>query len=213
MGKIYDSLLAGSSGRTGRIVVGNVNGHEISRIRPKKRTKAPSEKQLLVQQRMKLAIDFMTSYRAYACKHYGYRTGMRSSYNQAFTNITTNLVIDYSTATITPNYQNICFSKGALLAAIPLSITLVSAAMVEINWQNNASPTSDTATDMLQILVAVENENNTFFIENATERMNETYTLSLSNFQIGKTLHFWIAFRSQTEDQVSNSVYLGAIST
>ncbi len=194
MGKIYDSLLAGSSGRTGRIVVANVNGHEISRIRPKKRTKAPSE-------------------RAYACKHYGYRTGMRSSYNQAFTNITTNLVIDYSTATITQNYQNICFSKGALLAAIPLSITLVSAAMVEINWQNNASPTSDTATDMLQILVAVENENNTFFIENATERMNETYTLSLSNFQIGKTLHFWIAFRSQTEDQVSNSVYLGAIST
>ena len=213
MGKIYDSLLAGSSGRTGRIVVANVNGHEISRIRPKKRTKAPSEKQLLVQQRMKLAIDFMTSYRAYACKHYGYRTGMRSSYNQAFTNVTVNHVIDYSTASITPNYQNISFSKGALLAVIPLAINLATPDTIEINWQNNAPSTSDRATDMLQVLVAVENENNTFFIENATQRMDETYILNLSNFQTGKTLHLWIAFRSQTEDQVSNSVYLGNIIT
>ena len=43
MGKIYDSLLSGSSGRTGRVVIANINGHEISRIRPRKRTKTPTE--------------------------------------------------------------------------------------------------------------------------------------------------------------------------
>ncbi len=29
MGKLYDSLLSGTSGRTGRIVVANVSGNEI----------------------------------------------------------------------------------------------------------------------------------------------------------------------------------------
>lgn len=42
MGKLYDSLLSGTSGRTGRIVVANVFGNEITRIRPKKRTSKPT---------------------------------------------------------------------------------------------------------------------------------------------------------------------------
>ena len=57
MGKIYDSLLSGTSGRTGRIVVANMFGNEFTKIRPRKRTSAPSAKQLLIYQRMRLSAD------------------------------------------------------------------------------------------------------------------------------------------------------------
>ncbi|MFV0186696.1 DUF6266 family protein [Empedobacter falsenii] len=213
MGKIYDSLLAGSSGRTGRIVVANVSGNEISRIRPKKRTKAPSENQLMVQKRMKNAIEFMASYRAYACKHFGHRVGMRSSYNQAFTNVTTNMVIDFTAKTITPNYPNIVFSKGALLGVLPTSMTLSSPDVIELNWQNNANSNVERETDMLQILIAIEGELTTYFMENVSSRVEESYNINLTNFQLGKEIHIWLAFRSFTKDQVSNSVYLGSITT
>ncbi|MFV0163769.1 DUF6266 family protein [Empedobacter falsenii] len=213
MGKIYDSLLAGSSGRTGRIVVANVSGNEISRIRPKKRTKAPSENQLMVQKRMKNAIEFMASYRAYACKHFGHRVGMRSSYNQAFTNVTTNMVIDFTAKTITPNYPNIVFSKGALLGVLPTSMTLSSPDVIELNWQNNANSNVERETDMLQILIAIEGELTTYFMENVSSRVEESYNINLTNFQLGKEIHIWLAFRSSTKDQVSNSVYLGSITT
>lgn len=213
MGKIYDSLLSGSSGRTGRIVIANVNGNEISRIRPRKRTKAPSQKQLLIQQRMKMVIDFMAQYRAYACKHFGYRVGLRSCYNQAFTNVTNSFALDYSNFTITQNYNQVSFSKGNLLAAIPQTISLPSPEILQITWQNNGITTPERETDMLQILMAIEDENNTFFIENAAQRQDETYNINLSNHQLGKTLHLWIAFRSLEQDSVSNSVYLGSINT
>ena len=42
MGKVTDSLISGSSGRTGRVVVANVNGIEILKIRPKKSSKPSS---------------------------------------------------------------------------------------------------------------------------------------------------------------------------
>ena len=87
MGKIYDSLLSGTSGRTGRIVVANMFGNEFTKIRPRKRTSAPSAKQLLIYQRMRLSAEFMQSYRPYACNHFGRRIGMKSCYNLAMTNL------------------------------------------------------------------------------------------------------------------------------
>lgn len=49
MSKLTDSLLSGSSGRVGRLVVANVSGVEILKHRPKKRTKPPTPKQSLIQ--------------------------------------------------------------------------------------------------------------------------------------------------------------------
>lgn len=39
MSKLDDSLLSGSRGRTGRLVVANVNGIEILKVRPRKSKK------------------------------------------------------------------------------------------------------------------------------------------------------------------------------
>jgi len=212
MGKLYDSLLSGTSGRTGRIVVANVSGNEISRIRPRKRTSQPTAKQLLVQNRMKKCALFMQSYRGYACKYYGSRTGMKSSYNLAMMNLMGNFKINYTDATITPNYPLLSFSKGNLLAPVPLALNLATASTLEISWQDNAAGNADRKDDFAQIVVAAEGEDLSIFVENAAKRSDTSYTVNLPiNFQ-SKTMHIWIAFRAENGEMASNSQYAGTIS-
>lgn len=212
MGKLYDSLLSGTSGRTGRIVVANVYGHEFTKIRPRKRTSAPTPKQKLIQDRMTECATFMQSYRGYACNFFGNRIGMKSSYNLAMTNLMSNFNIDYVASTITPNYPGILFSKGNLLSAVANPISLPTATTLEISWQDNSGGNADRQNDQAQILVAAENENNTLFIENAVIRKDVTYTVNLPVHLQGKTLHVWLAFKNQDETNASNSLYLGSIS-
>ncbi len=212
MGKLYDSLLSGTSGRTGRIVVANVYGNEITRIRPKKRTSQPTAKQLLIQNRMKKCAEFMQSYRGYACKHFGSRSGMKSCYNMAMTNLMNNFNIDYVASTITPNYPEILFSKGNLLAPIPLALDLTSSDLLTVSWQDNAGDNALRQADQAQILIAAEGENLSFFIENAAKRSDASYSVNLAGNFLGKTLHVWLAFRSDDEEKVSNSQYVGSVS-
>ena len=211
MGKLYDSLLSGTSGRTGRIVVANVYGNEIARVRPKKRSSQPTAKQLLIQNRMKRCAEFMQSYRGYACKHFGARNGMKSCYNLAMTNLMENFNINYKDSVITPDYPKIFFSKGNLLAALPLSAK-VTGSQIEISWQNNAAGDTEREADLAQILIAAEDENLTAFVENAAARSDGSYTANIPVGFQGKPLHIWLAFRSADAEQASNSQYLGVFS-
>ena len=212
MGKLYDSLLSGTSGRTGRIVVANISGNEISRIRPRKRTSQPTAKQLLVQNRMKKCALFMQSYKAYACKHFGNRSGMKSIYILAMTNLMENFKINYTDASITPNYPLLSFSKGNLLAPVPLALNLATASTLEIYWQDNAAGNADRKDDFAQIVVAAEGEDLSIFVENAAKRSDTSYTVNLPiNFQ-SKTIHIWIAFRTEDGEVASNCQYAGTVS-
>lgn len=59
MGKITDSLLSGTRGRTGRIVVSNIEGNEISRMRPRKTNRIPTPKQQVIKNRFNFAVQFI----------------------------------------------------------------------------------------------------------------------------------------------------------
>lgn len=211
MGKLYDSLLSGTSGRTGRIVVANVYGNEITRIRPKRRSAQPTSKQLLIQNRMKRCAEFMQSYKGYACKHFGIRSGMRSCYNLAMTNLMENFGIDYAAGTITPDYPKLFFSRGNLAAPVPLSPKL-SGDSLDIIWQDNSGGDQERQSDLAQVLIAAEGETFTFFVENAAIRSQGSYTANLPFSFQGKVLHVWLAFRSEDGASVSNSQYAGSIS-
>lgn len=211
MGKLYDSLLSGTSGRTGRIVVANVFGNEITRIRPKKRTSQPTAKQLLIQNRMKRCAEFMQSYRGYACKYFGIRSGMKSSYNLAIKNLMENFKISYADSTVKPDYSAISFSKGNLLAPIPLILSLTSEESLQFSWQDNSAGNTERQNDLAQILLTAESENQSYFVENAAKRSEGSYTVNLPHHFRNKTLHAWIAFRAADEQLASNSQYAGSI--
>lgn len=136
---------------------------------------------------------------------------MKSSYNLAMTNLMENFKIDYAASSISPDYPSLAFSRGNLLAPVPLSLKLPSEESLELSWQNNSAGNAERDNDFIQILMAAENENLTFFIENAAIRSNESYSVNLPvNFR-NKTIHAWIAFRTEDGELVSNSQYAGSI--
>ncbi|UQB67788.1 hypothetical protein KI430_12190 [Epilithonimonas zeae] len=154
----------------------------------------------------------MQSYRGYACKYFGTRTGMKSSYNLAMTNLMENFKINFADATITPNYPMLSFSKGNLLAPVPLALNLATASTLEVTWQDNSAGNTERENDFLQILVAIEEEDISIFVENAAKRADAAYTVNLPvNFQ-NKPLHIWMAFRTEDGEMASNSQYAGTVS-
>lgn len=211
MGRLYDSLLSGTSGRTGKIVVANVYGNEYTRIRPRKRTGVPTEKQVLIQQRMKDCVTFMQSYRSYACLYFGQRVGAKSRYNLAMVNVLESMALDYVANTITMVYPNISFSRGGLLGAIPLPMAKPNPSTLEITWQDNSGGNAIRQNDFIQILIAAEDELNTHFIENAAKRSETSYSVNIPMQMQGKTLHVYLAFKAADETTASNSQYAGTI--
>lgn len=211
MARINDSLLAGASGRVGRLVVANLFGNDILKARPSKRTKSPTTKQVLIQNRMVLCADFMTPYRHFACNHFGKRIGMQSCYNLAMTNLMSNFLIDYTTGTISPQYAGIYFAKGSLLGIIGATASFDTDGNLNISWQNNAPANTDRETDLLQILVAQDANAKTMFVENAAERLTTTYTAIMPTLATGDKIHLWLAFRATDESNVCNSFYVGML--
>lgn len=211
MGKLNDSLLSGSSGRTGRLVVANVAGTEILRVRPKKRTSEPSPKQLLIQERMKRCYAFILPYKGFASLYFGTKQGMKSCYNQAITNLLNANKLDFTRLTITPEYAEIQFSRGNLLAPVPTGLQSPTAGTFEIEWYNNSSGDADRESDQLQLLYVAEGERNPVFIENMGERIDTALKVNVPPNIQGKTVHVWIAFRSQDMLEVSLSSYVGSV--
>lgn len=212
MGKITDSIISGTSGRTGRIVVANIGGYEISRIRPKKSSKAPSPKQELIKERFNKSILFLRSYKEFAKKFYGHKVGLKSTYNNALGSILNAITCDMDALTLIPNYELINFSKGIGVSPQPTAISSPDPLTIQIDWENNAEGTSDEE-DYLVILLAEDQqlETSTLFYKTSNKRMDETATLTLLPRYQNKDMHVWIAFVNSDDLYASNSIYIGSI--
>lgn len=211
MGKLNDSLLSGSNGRTGRLVVANVLGTEVIRMRPRRRTNQPSDKQSLIQQRMKKCLDFIGGYSAFACKHFGYRVGLRSCYNLAMNNLLLAFKVNYTDMTIIPSYPEIAFAKGALLQPLPTNLSAITAGSFEVEWYNNAPAGSSRENDDLQVLFLQDNAITPIFMENMAKRIDTTVAIPVPTYLQGQKVHVWMCFRAADTSEVANSIYVGEV--
>lgn len=211
MAKLDDSLLSGSRGRTGRLVVANVNGVEILKVRPKKSTKAVSPKQELIRQRMKISYSFIESYKTYTSAFFGTKIGMKSPYNQAMSNLLNAFKLDYSQMEINIAYPEIAFSKGSLLIAQPTGITSTVAQQITVEWYNNSGGNTDRDADQLQVLCAPEGEAATLFFQNQAVRSTAQAIVTLPPMVSGKTVHVYIGFKDALGVTASASAYVGSV--
>ena len=211
MGKLVDSLLSGSSGTIGRLVVANVSGTEILRARPRKRTAQSSPNQLLVQQRMSMTYDFLLPYKEFAKKYFGTRIGMKSPYNQAMTNLLNAFKLDFVLSKVVPTYSEIEFARGSLLGVIPTGLSSPDPLSIRIDWFENSGADPVRESDSLQVLYVAEGEIRPTFIQNVAIRSKAKIDIPLPPNYQGKTLHVWLAFQSADLKLVSLSNYAGSV--
>lgn len=209
MGKVNDSILAGTSGRTGRVVIVKLNGLEYSRIRPKKHSKAPTQKQLLIQQRIKFASDFMSAYRVFACKYFGHRIGSKSRFNLAMTSVIDSIEMDFDLDQLTIHYPQIAFSRGILPPFVLKEFQKISTDEVKLEWYINGN--SGNENDLLQLVVAIDGQPESYFFEDVASRNQGTFTFNIPLSLQEKTLHFYGTFKAANEEIASNSTYIGKL--
>ncbi|MBD8080912.1 DUF6266 family protein [Chryseobacterium caseinilyticum] len=211
MAKLDDSLLSGSRGRTGRLVVANVNGIEVLKVRPRKSTKAVSAKQELIRERMKKGYEFIASYKTYVSEFFGTKVGMKSPYNQAMSVLLNAFKLDYAQMEINITYPGISFSRGPLPAPQPTGISSAVAQQITVDWYNNSGGNADRDADELQVLCAVEGEPATLFFQNQGVRLDEQAIVTLPPMVSGKTVHVYLAFRDVASLTASASAYVGSV--
>ncbi len=212
MGKITDSLLSGTRGRTGRIVVSNIDGNEISRIRPRKTDRVSSPKQQLVQSRFNFATQFIQGYKALAKAYYGKRSGLKSPYNQAMANLLQAIPCNMETLTYSINYNNIQFTKGNLLEPLPINVIAEDPLSATITWSDNTIEDSDQ-NDTLVILFAEDGSTNSksTVVQTTVKRSEESYVLQFLPKYQGSAIHIWISFISTITQNAAPSIYLGQV--
>lgn len=211
MGKLSNSLLSGSYGRTGRLVVANVGGTEILKHRPRKRNGKHNPKQALIQERMTESYNFLSAYKHFATKYFGKKVGMKSSYNLAMSNVMNNFHLDFTLMQIVPSYSGIAFSKGLLLQPVATGVLSAAANSFTINWLDNSVGNAIRQSDLVQILFVADGDTTSVFLENVATRLDGSYTATLSADWSGKTIHLWLSFLSADQKDVSNSVYAGSV--
>lgn len=212
MGKITDSLLSGTRGRTGRIVVSNIDGIEISRMRPRRTNRTSTPKQQVIKERFNFASRFIQGYKTLIKSYYGKRIGLKSPYNQAMSNLLQAIPCDMNLLEYTINYDKIQFTKGSLLEVQPLNVNSDDPLTVTINWINNAT-IEVNENDTLVVLYAEDgnDKSQTNLVQTTAKRKTSTYQLQLLPKFQGVSIHIWMSFISELKQEASNSIYLGQI--
>src|SRR5690606_32110751 len=140
--------------------------------RPRKRTSEPTPKQQLVQIRMALSYQFLNPYKEFAKKYFGKRLGMKSPYNQAMTSVMKAFKLDFDLMEITPEYNKIEFTKGDLMAPLPIDLSSPDPNSFTIEWFDNSGGDSDRENDQLQVLFIAEGEAKPILMENVATRVD-----------------------------------------
>jgi len=210
MGRVTNSIISGTSGRTGRVVIAKVNGVEISRERPGKRTKPPTASQLLHQQKFGFAIGFLSGYRSYAKTFFGHKAGLKSCYNMAVANVIDAIGMSPEEE-FTVDCNKIMFSKGPLPEMEPVSVLLPEPLTLSIAWTDNSEEDPLRQTDQLQILYYSATEDKARLKLTTVARTEETYSFMLLPKFGGEEVHVWAAFKAADDTAASDSVYLGSV--
>lgn len=212
MGKVTDSLLAGTQGRTGRVVISNIQGHEISRARPRRRNRTSTPAQQLVKNRFNFAINLIQGYKEVAKQFYGKRAGLKSPYNMAMGNLLKAAPLDTENLMFTFRPELVEFTKGNLPQPQPIGLTSNNPLEVTINWQNNGfEPEHDNNTLYIMYAEGTPTQLKSAIHKANATRADETYTFLLPPNLQGAEIYCWISFVDSNSKEAAISAYLGTI--
>lgn len=212
MGKVTDSLLSGTQGRTGRVVISNVHGHEISRARPRRGNRTASPAQQLVKDRFNFAISLIQGYKDMAKGYYGKRTGLKSSYNMAMGNLLKAIPLDVDALSFNLRPEMLNFTRGNLPSPQPVSIESNNPLEVTIAWQNNGTePEHDAHTLYIMYAEGTPMPYKSTVHKATATRADETYTFVLPPSLQGQKIWCWISFIDTTTKEAAISAYIGTL--
>lgn len=202
-----DGILGGFSGKVGNIVGLTLNGVPIMRAAPKASQKPPTEKQRLQRLKFSLAIEFTKPFLEIT----------QQFFNQsAFSGERRNLLISYTLQNViqlqddefTLLWNKFLVSSGDLSGFHHLDVTLQDESL-HLTWQDNSSQGFAQPNDEVHLLFVSENLEQVDFLENIAHRTSTQVTVSLPDWTVEHSAHFYIFMSNTARNQSCTSFYLG----
>ncbi len=210
MARVYGNLISGLfSGRIGNIVGVVKNGKQYFRQLPKKNSKKPSEKQIIQRARFRFAMGFIKSLSPVIKIGFNSKYHSRSPQNMAMSLLLQN-ALEGEYPEFTVNYKKLQLAKGPVETCYSDSVKIIKNDIV-FNWSNYGEYHSNYKNDHA-ILVAISEDNQTFFSINDYCREDKGGKLSISCIQSGTKVHCYTIFNDANNSELSsNSLYVGTV--
>lgn len=212
MAKLKQGIFGPVSGKLGSVVGGVWKGIPYLRRAPKKKTKpAPrTAAQIANEQKMKFVNQALVPFQPYiniGFEHLAIaKTALSAAYSvnfhQAVTGVYPNLVI---------NYPSLVISTGKLPGLIN-PVASFNGDAIELNWEKGGSRKTSYDDQLMLVLYAPALDLADGFVGNALRR-DRHCSFKFNPRMLGQELEVYISVTSVDRKRISDSVYLGRISS
>lgn len=210
MGKISQGVLGGFSGKVGNVVGGTWKGIDYMRIKPSSVANPRTQGQVDQRTKFSNVLNFLqpmteflrVGFKLYAIKMTQFNSAMSYQLQNAITGTYPDFLIDYT---------KVLVSKGALLRAEEATGVSTEAGVVKLSWTDNSASGGAKATDKALIMLYNADKKVAVYDTAGEARTVGTQSLSVPVDFSGDEIQAYIGFISEDGTEVSNSVYVGAI--
>lgn len=209
MGKYERGILGSFKGRVGTVVGSTWKGLEIMKIKRRKSTGEPTQKQVEQQARFRFMIKFISplsklfdiSFNPAGLPMTGPNNAFSYNYQSALQGTYPGYSLDYS---------KVLISKGELHTVPNPAAAAGSGGLVNFSWSDNSGVAQANASDKAILVVHCPELNRSVYTTNGALRTAGADSLNVSIFT-GKTVETWLGFVSEDGTAVASSVYTGQL--
>ena len=210
MGTIKQGVFGGFSGGVGNVIGGTWKGISYMRIVPAKISNPRTDRQKDQRLRFAMTMTFLKplsqflkiGFKNYAVSMTAINAAMAYNFHHA---------LDGTYPDYTINYEKVLVSCGILPPAFNPAVKSTVAGVVEFSWIDNSDEINADSHDKSMLVVYNVLKNQALCVINKGERASSPQTVSVPTSFFGQQVHCYIAFISKDEMELSNSIYLGAV--
>ncbi|MBB2953351.1 DUF6266 family protein [Sphingobacterium sp. JUb56] len=211
MGTIRQGANGGFSGKTGSIIGSSWKGIDYIKGLSRKRTKAASEEQLIVQARFYAMTKFLMPIAPILRLGFG----LVNSDRMTPTNVALKQNIDQAVIGTYPNfeldYSKIKISAGSFIGGGTTGAS-ASLGLLSVTWDATLSTLYQSKADDQVIILMYQPTANEFMTAPTPPlRADSAIDISIPDHLLGAKGHVWIFFADRKGTKVSGSTYLGEI--
>lgn len=210
MGKYEKGILGPFNGKVGTVIGSQWKGISYMRSLPRKSGKAASAKQLDVQSKFLLVINFLKSMSVLIVDGYQHVKGSLTPFNYAVSYHLKNAITGES-----PNFMinlpKVLISRGELNGLTEATAVSDTAKSVHFTWDTESLVGLAKADDEVSALIYEETTGTVMVFQESALRSAGSLMAPLPASLSGETVSCWITVKSTDSKLISTSNYLGQV--
>lgn len=209
MGKINQGILGGLSGKVGNVIGGSWKGIDYLRIKPSSVANPRTTGQVNQRNKFTVTLEFLQAVKPFIKVGYKKLAIKKTEFNAAMSYILNN-AIDGIAPNFEVDYQNASVSRGTLSEPLNASTDLTTPGQIEFSWDDNSDEGNANSTDKAMLLAYNPLKKESISLLNGAQRDASAEIITIPSSYSGDNLELFMAFISEDETELSNSIYLGS---